>query len=69
MLDGEQKPGVAEYRFDLALGYEFDSNSIGKIGYAKLQEVMSVNKVVEIINNVKTSQEYDDEKESDYWNR
>jgi hypothetical protein len=69
MFDGEQKSGVAEYLLDLVLGHEFDSNSIGKMGYAKLQEVTKVNNVVKIINNVTTSQEYDDGKESDYWNR
>jgi hypothetical protein len=69
MLDGEHEPRVAEYLFDLALGYEFDSNSIGKIGCAKLQEVMKVNSVVKITNNDISQRDYEIQIEADHYNR
>ena len=69
MLDGQQKPSFAESQYDIALGYQFDSNNVGKVGFAQLEKVMEVNDIVTIVNNVVTKKTYDDKIESDYWDR
>jgi hypothetical protein len=53
----------------IELGNEYDSNKIGKIAYARLEEVMIVNSSLTIINSVTTQAEYELQKELDYWNR